>query len=83
MAPTCKQLFNQDGYESVYREDDATWRYAYVTEVFKSETDETYWLASYCLSTDGETNELREGTADISQVEPYQVTVTRYRKITT
>jgi len=77
--PTCEDLKNM---ESVSREADDSWRHgAYITEVFHREKDNTYWMAVYCLSTDGETNELREGMADIAQVIPYERTVIDYKLI--
>ena len=77
--PTCKDLFLEDGYVPVHRDSDDSWRHgAYISEVFKRDSDGTYWLASYCLSSDGETNELREGEADITQVKPKEVMITQY-----
>lgn len=77
--PTCEQLLNEEGLESVWREVDDSWRHgSYVAEVFKRHSDDTFWMASYRLSTDGETNELREGLADISQVVPQEKTVITY-----
>ena len=77
--PTCEDLFKEDGYESVHRDSEDSWRHgSFIGEVFKRESDDTYWLATYCLSTDGETNELREGDADITQVEPKEVTTVKY-----
>ncbi len=66
----------------MFRQADDSWRHgSYVTEVFRRESDSTFWKATYRLSTDGETNELREGLARIDQVEPYTVQVTKYRPI--
>ena len=83
-APTHEDLFEEVGFEQLDREDDASWRHgSYVKEWFRRIEDESFWLAEYLESTDGETNELREGGAVISQVEPYEVTLTKYRKIPT
>ena len=77
--PTCKDLFLEDGYESIHRDADDSWRHgAYIGEVFKRDSDGTYWLAAYCLSTDGETNGLREDDADITQVEPKEIVTIKY-----
>ena len=77
--PTCEDLFEEDGYESVHRDVDDSWRHgAYIGEVFKRESDGTYWLAAYCLSSDGETHGLREGDADITQVKPIEATTIKY-----
>lgn len=84
-APTCEDLYNsrRDEYEVVFRETDASWRHgSYVSAVYKRLSDETYWMAQYRLSTDGETNELREGDADIYQVEPYEKVTIDYRPVT-
>ncbi len=62
--------------------DDTSWRHGfYRTSVYHRETDGTYWSACYRVSTCGETNELREGTASILQVVPKQVTTTIYEAI--
>jgi len=79
IAPTCEELDDGDGFERVHHETDATWRHgSYVTDVFHRKADDTYWMAAYRLSTDGETNELRDGEAEISRVKPVQKTVTDY-----
>lgn len=78
--PTCEELFDGDGFKSVHREADTSWRHgAYITQVFHREADGTYWEANYRLSTDGETNELREGSAEIREVVPVEKTVIVYR----
>ena len=78
-TPTCEELFDEDGFKSVHREADDSWRHgSYISEVFLRESDNTYWRASYALSTDGETNELREGTASITQVAPKEVSTITY-----
>ena len=77
--PTCKDLFLEKGYEPVHRDSDDSWRHgSYIGEVFKRDSDGTYWLAAYCLSSDGETNGLREGDADITQIEPKEITTGKY-----
>lgn len=79
VAPTCEQL-SDDELPSVFRESDDSWRHGVrVTQVFHRESDKTYWRAHYRLSTDGETNELAEGRADITRVYPHQVTTTVYK----
>lgn len=81
--PTCDQLDDGADFTSVKREADDSWRHgSYVSEIFHRIADDTYWQAEYRLSTDGETNELREGTALITQVKPEQQTVTVYRAVT-
>jgi CO/xanthine dehydrogenase Mo-binding subunit len=75
--PTCEQLFDSDPaiFELVSRKTDDSWRHGcYVTAVYRRLADETFWSASYRLSSDGETNELREGHAAIAQVTPRSVT---------
>jgi hypothetical protein len=77
--PTCQQIYDEDLGDPVYRKDDASWRHgAYVTEVYHRTDDDTYWKVSYRLSTDGETNELREGIAQIAEVVPVTKTVIEY-----
>jgi hypothetical protein len=79
-APTHNEMNSE--LESVHRETDDSWRHgSYVYEVFKRESDNTFWSASYRLSTDGETNELREGVCPIVQVTPTKKTVTDYINI--
>ena len=75
--PTCAELQEMT---CVFRDADDSWRHgSYVTQVFRRDEDQTYWQAKYRLSTDGETNELREGIATIVEVEPYEVKTTAYR----
>ena len=79
MKPTSDDLYNEEGFEEVHREADDSWRHgSYVFQVFKRLSDDTYWGAAYCLSTDGEAHGLREGDADISEVEPKEVTTVTY-----
>jgi hypothetical protein len=78
--PTCEQIFDEELQR--VQEKISDWRHgARVSAVFMRASDSTFWLAKYRRSTDGETNELREGLADISQVEPYEVKTTEYRPI--
>jgi len=77
--PTCEELAERAGVKSVRREADDSWRHgAYVTEVFSRESDGTFWRAVYRLSSDGETDELAEGLAEIDQVHAETKTVTVY-----
>lgn len=76
--PTCEDLMDLD---PVYRESDPGWRHGtYEFQVF--EWGNTFWAASFRLSVDGETNELREGYADLFEVEPEEITVVRYKRKT-
>lgn len=80
--PTCQEIYDELLGDPVHTEDDASWRPGfYRTSVYFREEDKTYWMVGYRQSTCGETNELREGTAEITQVEPYEITTTAYRKI--
>lgn len=82
LIPTCEQLWNEE-LEEIQEKVVDKWRHGVVVEtIYKREEDATFWMASYRRSTDGETNELREGDAEICQVEPRQVTVTKYVPIT-
>jgi hypothetical protein len=77
-APTCKQLFNEE-LPLADRKTDDSWRHGVrVTEVYRRDEDGTFWQAKYRLSTDGETNELRDGDAQIVQVFPREINVTVY-----
>ena len=79
--PTCDEIFNNELREPVLRADDATWRHGcYRTEVYYRYTDGTHWRATYRVSTDGETNELREGLARMVRVYPHEVMTTVYRE---
>ena len=80
-VPACAEIWNgqNDEFEQVHREDDTSWRHgSYVYAVFKRASDNTFWSVSYCESNDGETNELREGDAGISQVKPVEKVVITY-----
>lgn len=79
VKPTCDELCEEVGFEKVDRETDDSWRHGVrVTEVYKRESDGTFWQVKYRLSTDGECNELREGIAKIAQVIPTEVVITKY-----
>jgi hypothetical protein len=81
--PSCDELADGTGFASVKRATADSWRHgSYISEIFHRIADDTYWQADYRLSTDGETNELREGHALIAQVKPEQQTVTVYRPVT-
>ncbi len=75
---TCEDVFDGD-LDPVWRHADDSWRHgSYVSEVYKRVEDDTYWMFNYRLSTDGETNELREGFAEVCQVWPEEVVTVRY-----
>jgi len=79
--PTCAEIFDEQLGQPVHRES-APWRHGTrETEVFRRASDNTYWQVKFELSTGGETNGLREGYATITQVEPFEKTVTAYRPI--
>lgn len=79
MTPTCEDLRNKKEYKKVHSESDTSWRHgSYEFDVYHRASDNTYWGASYEKSSDGETNGLREGTADISRVYPHQKVMTVY-----
>lgn len=66
--------------DPVWRNADDSWRHgSYVTEVYKAE-DGSFWRVNYRRQTNGEYNELRDGGYTIEEVEPYERTVTEYRK---
>lgn len=78
VAPTCEQICDKRGFGLVHTTREP-WRHGnYVTAVYLREADKTYWKVLYALSTDGETNELREGGAEISRCWPFQKMVTAY-----
>lgn len=77
IAPTCQDIF-EDKLEAVHW-DSAEWRHGVLRmEVYYRAEDDTYWRARYRVSTDGETNELREGLASIVRVWPSRVTAIEY-----
>lgn len=69
-----EMLWEENGIASVDKKLDDSWRHGnYVTEVFYRESDKTYWEASYRVSGDGETHELREGLHTVRRVYPREV----------
>jgi len=59
--------------DPVYKESDTSWRHGeYRTEVYYEENTRTYWMTTYQLSNDGETNDLREGSAVFDQCWPVE-----------
>ena len=78
IAPTCKELFNEE-LKLVTESVVSQWRHGTVQQaVYYRESDNTYWQAEYRVTPDGETNELREGYANIKQVKPVEKVVTVY-----
>ena len=51
-----------------------------VRKVFHREEDDTYWRAQYRVTLDYETDELREGRAEVDQVVPVQAQCTLYMR---
>lgn len=81
-APTCGDLFQEELGDPVLRTADDSWRHgSVVSEVYERASDGTFWKAVYQRQTDGEYNGLREGDADITQVEPYAVVTVKYRPV--
>jgi hypothetical protein len=81
MDPSRADLLEDVGLKSVSQEADNSWRHGcYISPVFHRESDNTYWMAKYRLSHDGETNGLGDGDYSLNQVEPFEKTVTDYRK---
>ena len=74
--------FDHPNMKMVYEEIDDSWRHgSYVTQYFYDEIHKTYWQVVYQRSTDGEYNGLSDKDFFLTEVEPYETTVTRYRKI--
>lgn len=79
--PTCDEIFDEEGFVRVLRKSDASWRHGtYEYQVFRRESDNTFWGVSFELSTDGESNGLREGTAQITEVVPKTKEIITYVK---
>lgn len=77
--PTCEDIFNEELGDPVNTEN-GSWRHGMLrTEVYHRDDDNTYWQAVYRVSSDGETNELREGYAQITRVYPHSVITTVYK----
>lgn len=78
-APSHAELYDEIGVTLVQREVEDGWRHGCdIKAVYHRPSDDTYWLANYRLSTDGETNELCEEMCPITRVEPREVTTTVY-----
>lgn len=78
VPPTNVQLLEEESVDVVHSSC-THWRHGtYESVIFHRPSDATYWCAHYCLSTDGETNELRDGGAHITRVMPVEVMSTQY-----
>lgn len=80
--PTCKQIIDNDGLVLVKKgeQDGPSWRHGSRREdVFHRLEDDTYWIVTYRRSTDGETNDLRDGLAKIVEAEMFKITINDYR----
>ncbi len=86
IPPTQSELWQERGLDfeldSVWRGSDDDWRHgSTIEEVFRRDSDQTYWWVCYRKQTDGEYNGLRDGDYDICQVEPHEVTTIEYRLV--
>lgn len=82
LAPTAEQLLDWNGVKEISSEVIDIWRHGNLNQdVYQRKSDGTYWQATYRTSTDGETNELREGGANIIQVEPYEKVTKAWRPV--
>lgn len=80
--PTCRQIFDEELGCHIFEKVESGWRHGVtVTRVYRRESDSTFWEVNYRNSTDGETNELRDGEASIIQVEPFEEHIVSYRAI--
>jgi hypothetical protein len=69
--------FDDDGenFNQVFYEADNSWRHGcYITAVFERLSDHTFWEVFYRVSTDGETNELRDEILPVKRVYPKEIT---------
>lgn len=81
-APTCEQILDEDGLESVSKRITGTWRHGTIHEdVWKRTEDGTFWRVRYRYQHNAEDSDLRDGTADIHQVWPVPVTVTHWSDV--
>lgn len=75
----CESGYGKSVLKSVSRVVDNGWRHGCdITQVWHRSTDNTYWSASYRISTDGEINELRKGECGIVRVFPKRVETVVY-----
>ncbi len=78
IKPTCEEIFDEL-LEFIKQTISREWRHGvHREEVYFRKSDNTYWGVAYSVSTDGETHDLREGDADIYQVEPKEVKTVEY-----
>ncbi len=84
VPPTCEELLECEPelFTRVDRQVDDTWvNGAYVTDVYRRLSDDTYWIADYRRSTGGKINELRSGEARIRKVVPKHITRVQYVEV--
>lgn len=82
-VPSGRDMLFEEGFQLVSSEADPSWRHGcYMLDIYKEDATGFFYKADYRRSGDGETNELREGLADIRRVYPFErvVTVTEYRE---
>lgn len=82
VPPTAKEVWDGyndgDEYESVLNEIVSEWRHGIeVREVFRRESDGTFWEAHYRKQPDGFYHGLKEGDAGIAQVWPKTITIVK------
>lgn len=86
IKPTQEELFRtilkNKNFEKVLDEVVETTRCGTINRcVFKRINDNTFWQVYYERSSDGEYNEFRDETVEIQQVEPFPVTIIKYREV--
>jgi hypothetical protein len=83
IKPTLDQIWEEELGDPVFSESDPSWRHGETrTEVYKRESDATFWMVHYRVSGDGEYNELREERdcmKEPCQVFPHEVITTVYK----
>lgn len=83
IKPSPIDLLDENGYECIEENTIDRWRWGTVEEwIYQSEdTPPRYWSATFRISTDGETNGLRDGEAVIAEVVPTEVIKTVWTRI--
>lgn len=82
IAPPTAHDVLEEILECVSSDADPSWRHGNnMTDVYRRESDGTFWQFCYQRSGDGEWNGLRENAYGVTRVEPYTETVTKYRPV--
>ena len=81
LAPTLSELWDcdQEKLQLIFSDTVDKWRWGTIErDIYRRLSDDTYWSIYYRMSSDGETNEFRDGETEVTQVYPTTKVIIEY-----